>query len=145
MRQVALAEMKDDFSRYLRLAARQRIVITRHGQPAGVLIGFASPDEWFDYRLATDPAFRRRVAAASAALRRGARAAGRLLPALLLGVLAALRPLPAQERPAAAPGTTVIVVRHAERAGDPGSDPVLSPAGEARARALAEALAAPRL
>lgn len=73
MRQVALAEMKDDFSRYLRLAARQRIVITRHGQPAGVLIGFASPDEWIDYRLATDRAFLRRVAAASASLGAGRR------------------------------------------------------------------------
>jgi len=68
LRRVALAEMKDDFSRYLRLAARQRIVITRHGQPAGVLIGFASAEDWLDYRLATDPAFLQRVASASARL-----------------------------------------------------------------------------
>ncbi len=67
LRQVPLAEMKDDFSRYLRLASRERIVITRHGQPAGVLIGFASPDDWFAYRLAHDPAFQRRVAELSAA------------------------------------------------------------------------------
>lgn len=60
--------MKDDFSRYLRLAARERIVITRHGQPAGVLIGFASPDAWLAYRLAHDPAFRQRMAEASAHL-----------------------------------------------------------------------------
>ena len=39
MRTVALAEMKDDFSRYLRLASQGEIVITRHGRPAGVLIG----------------------------------------------------------------------------------------------------------
>jgi len=68
LRQVPLAEMKDDFSRYLRLAARERIVITRHGQPAGVLVGFASPDDWFDYRLAHDPAFQRRVAEVGASL-----------------------------------------------------------------------------
>ena len=38
---VALAQMKDGLSKYLRLAAREEIVITRHGRPAGVLIGFA--------------------------------------------------------------------------------------------------------
>src|SRR5262245_22176290 len=36
-RAVALAEVKDDFSKYLRLAADEEIVITRHGRPAGVL------------------------------------------------------------------------------------------------------------
>jgi prevent-host-death family protein len=40
VRQVALAEVKDDLSRFLRLAASQEILITRHGRPAGVLIGF---------------------------------------------------------------------------------------------------------
>jgi prevent-host-death family protein len=81
VRQVPLAVLKDDFSRYLRLAAREHVVVTRHGQPAGVLIGFASPDDWFEYRLAHDPAFQRRVAEAGVALRppaarRGRRRAG---------------------------------------------------------------------
>ena len=66
-----LAEVKDDFSRYLRLAADQEIVITRHGRPAGVLVGFASEDDWFEYRLEHHPEFVRRVAEARAALRRG--------------------------------------------------------------------------
>ena len=68
-----LAEVKDDFSRYLRLAADQEIVITRHGRPAGVLVGFASEDDWFEYRLEHHPEFVRRVAEARAALRRGQR------------------------------------------------------------------------
>jgi prevent-host-death family protein len=70
-RAVALAEVKDDFSKYLRLAADEEILITRHGRPAGVLIGFASEDDWFDYRLEHHPEFLRRVAQARAAIRDG--------------------------------------------------------------------------
>jgi prevent-host-death family protein len=68
---VALAEVKDDLSKYLRLAVEEEIVITRHGRPAGVLIGFESEDDWFDYRLEHDPEFVRRIAEARAALREG--------------------------------------------------------------------------
>ena len=71
LRAVALAEVKDDLSKYLRLAAEHEIVITRHGRPAGVLIGFASEDDWFEYRLEHHPEFVRRVAEARAALREG--------------------------------------------------------------------------
>jgi prevent-host-death family protein len=68
---VALAKVKDDLSKYLRLAAREEILITRHGQPAGVLIGFESEDDWLDYRLEHHPEFLRRIADARAALREG--------------------------------------------------------------------------
>src|SRR5438132_7711550 len=44
MKQVALSELKDDLSKYLRMAAKEEIVITKHGKPAGVLVGFASED-----------------------------------------------------------------------------------------------------
>ena len=71
MRQVALAEVKDDLSRFLRLAESEEILITRHGKPAGVLIGFESEDAWFDYRLEHHPEFLRRVAAARRALHEG--------------------------------------------------------------------------
>jgi len=71
MRTVALAKMKDDFSRYLRLASEGEIVITRHGRPAGVLIGFEDEEAWIDYRLENHPAFLERVAEARAALREG--------------------------------------------------------------------------
>ena len=64
MKKVPLSEVKDDLSRFLRLAETEEIVITRHGKPAGVLIGFESEDDWFDYRLENDPAFLRRVEAA---------------------------------------------------------------------------------
>jgi prevent-host-death family protein len=71
MKKVALSEVKDDLSRFLRIAEKQAIVITRHGKPAGVLIGFESEDDWFDYRLQNDPRFLQRVKAARESLRAG--------------------------------------------------------------------------
>jgi prevent-host-death family protein len=71
VRQVALAKIKDDLSRFLRLAASQEILITRHGRPAGVLIGFENEEDWFDYRLEHHPEFVRRVAEAREAIRSG--------------------------------------------------------------------------
>ena len=61
MKKVALSEVKDDLSRFLRIAEKQAVVITRHGKPAGVLIGFESDEDWFDYRLENHPEFLRRV------------------------------------------------------------------------------------
>lgn len=71
MRQAALAEVKDDLSRFLRLAESEEILITRHGKPAGVLIGFGSDDDWLDYRLEHHPEFLQRVAVARETLRSG--------------------------------------------------------------------------
>lgn len=71
MKEVPLSEMKDDLSRFLREAEREEIVITRHGKPAGVLIGFESEDAWFDYRLEHDPRFLARVEKARRSLRAG--------------------------------------------------------------------------
>ena len=63
-RRVALAKVKADLSRYLKLASGEEIVITRHGRPAGILIGFASEDDWFEYRLEHPPEFLSRIQAA---------------------------------------------------------------------------------
>jgi prevent-host-death family protein len=71
IRQVPLSQVKDDLSRFLREAGKQEIVITRHGKPAGVLIGFESEDDWFDYRLENDPRLLRRIEAARKSLRGG--------------------------------------------------------------------------
>lgn len=68
---MALAEVKDDLSKYLRLAVDEEIVITRHGRPAGILVGFASEDDWFEYRLEHHPEFLRRISEARAAIREG--------------------------------------------------------------------------
>ena len=71
VKEVPLSEIKDDLSRYLREAEKQEIIITRHGKPAGVLIGFESEEDWFDYRLEHDPRFLRRIEQARDSLRAG--------------------------------------------------------------------------
>lgn len=71
MKQIALSEIKDDLSKYLRLAEKEQIVITKHGKPAGILVGFASEDDWFDYKLEHDPRFLERIARARESLRAG--------------------------------------------------------------------------
>jgi antitoxin (DNA-binding transcriptional repressor) of toxin-antitoxin stability system len=73
MKTVALHEVKDELSRFLRQAEHEEIVITRHGKAAGILKGFASEDDWFDYRLENDPRFLERVARARTQLRKGRR------------------------------------------------------------------------
>ena len=71
MKRVALSEVKDNLSEYLHLAEEEEIVITRHGKPAGILIGFASEEDWFDYRLENDARFLKRVAEARQSLYEG--------------------------------------------------------------------------
>jgi prevent-host-death family protein len=69
LKRVPLSEVKDDLSRYLHLAEEDDIVITRHGKPAGVLIGFGSEDAWFEYRLENDPRFLSRIEKARLSLK----------------------------------------------------------------------------
>ena len=71
VKEVPLSEIKHDLSRYLREAATQEIIITRHGKPAGLLIGFESEEDWFDYRLEHDPRFLQRIEQARNSLRAG--------------------------------------------------------------------------
>jgi len=71
MKKVPLSVVKDDLSKYLRIAEREQVVITRHGRPAGILKGFASEDDWFDYRLENDPRFLKKVALARQQLKEG--------------------------------------------------------------------------
>ena len=71
MKQVPLSELKDGRSRFLREAERHEIDITRHGKPAGLLIGFQSEDDWFDYRLESDSRFLQRIGKARKSLQAG--------------------------------------------------------------------------
>ena len=71
MKKAALSDAKDHLSEYLDLAEKEEVIITRHGRPAGVLIGFATEDDWFDYRLEHDPRFLARIEAARKSLKEG--------------------------------------------------------------------------
>jgi prevent-host-death family protein len=69
VKQVPLSDIGDRLPRFLREAEREEIVITRDGKPAGVLIGFATEDDWHDYQLENDPRFLHRIERARASLR----------------------------------------------------------------------------
>ena len=71
MRRIPISEIKDKFSKFLRLAEKEDVVIMRHGKPAGVLIGFKTEEDLFDYRLENDPRFLQRIASARQSLRAG--------------------------------------------------------------------------
>jgi prevent-host-death family protein len=61
MKQAPISKIKNHLSHFLRKAGKEGIVITRHGKPTGVLIGFESEDDWFEYRLENDPRFLKRI------------------------------------------------------------------------------------
>ena len=71
VRGIRFRKLKDGLSHLLREAADGDIVITRHGKPAGVLIGFKSDDDWFEYRLQNDSRFLQRIEKARRNLRAG--------------------------------------------------------------------------
>ncbi len=71
MKQVALAAVKDNLSRYIHEAGHEQIIITRHDKPVGVLIGFETDDAWSDYKIENNPRFLLRIAHARADLKAG--------------------------------------------------------------------------
>ena len=70
MKQIALTDAKD-LAKLLRQAEKETIVFTRRGKPAGVLVGFTSEDDWFEYKLEHDERFMKRIEQARKSLRRG--------------------------------------------------------------------------
>lgn len=71
MIQVPLYEVKNDLSRYLRIAEKEDVIITRHGVPAGILIGFEDPEDWWEEALLRHPLFQARIARARQSAREG--------------------------------------------------------------------------
>jgi prevent-host-death family protein len=71
MKKAPLNKVKDRLSEFLHVAEKEEVVITRHGRPAGILIGFKTEDDWIDYRLQNDPRFLARIASARKSLKKG--------------------------------------------------------------------------
>jgi prevent-host-death family protein len=71
MIRIPINRVKDHLSRVLRMAEKEDVIITRHGVPAGILIGFEDPEAWWEELLLRDPRFRARVAEARGSLREG--------------------------------------------------------------------------
>ena len=71
MKKHTITEAKNDICAIIREAEKDEIVITRHGKPAALIIGFADEDDWFDYRLEHDERFLRKIAQARDEIKRG--------------------------------------------------------------------------
>ena len=76
----ASGDGKDDLSCYLRVAEGEETLITRHGRPAGVVIGLEADEDWFEYRSEDHPEFLTRVAGARQAPRAGKSLISKLSP-----------------------------------------------------------------
>jgi prevent-host-death family protein len=71
MTKIAVAKVKDNFSNILRRAGKEEIVVTVHGRPVAVIIGFENEDDWLEYRLLRDDKFLARVAESRQQYREG--------------------------------------------------------------------------
>lgn len=71
MKTHTMSDAKNDICRIIREAEKEAVVITRHGKPAAVVIGFHDEDDWFDYKLEHDEDFLRRIAKARKEIRKG--------------------------------------------------------------------------
>ena len=77
MKTRTMTEAKNDICSLIREAEKDEVVITRHGKPAAVVIGFRDEDEWFEYKLQRDEKFLRKIAKARKEIRRPVRGLGR--------------------------------------------------------------------
>ena len=59
---VPFSEIKNNLSQFIRKAGSEDVVVTIHGRPAAVIIGFEDEDDWLDWLLLHDEAFMERMA-----------------------------------------------------------------------------------
>jgi len=71
MKKHTMTEAKNDICSIIRESEKEEVLITRHGKPAAVVIGFHDDDDWFDYRLEHDKKFLRKIAEARAEIQKG--------------------------------------------------------------------------
>lgn len=71
MKTISMTDAKNDICAIIRDAEAQEVLITRHGKPAAVVVGFHDEDDWFDYRMEHDDRFLSRIAQAREDIRKG--------------------------------------------------------------------------
>lgn len=71
MKQVPIDEVENDLSGYLQVAEKESVIITRDGQPVGILIGLEDTEDWWEELLLRDPRFEAEIAQARQSLREG--------------------------------------------------------------------------
>ena len=71
MKTCTLTRAKLDIGRLVKLARKQRILLTRRGRPVAVLIGLEDEEDWLDYQLEHDARFPARIAKARAEIKEG--------------------------------------------------------------------------
>lgn len=62
MIKVPLSKVKDNFSEFIKKAGKEEVIVTIHGRPAAVILGFADEEDWLEYRLLKDEKFLARIA-----------------------------------------------------------------------------------
>jgi len=71
MKTLPLTKAKDDLSGVIRDAETEAVLITRHGRPAAIVIGFADEDDWMEYRLLNDDKFLASIESARENIKKG--------------------------------------------------------------------------
>jgi prevent-host-death family protein len=71
MKQVSIDEVKNDLSGYLQVAEKESVIITRDGQPVGILIGLEDAEDWWEELMLRDPRFETEIAEARQSLKEG--------------------------------------------------------------------------
>jgi prevent-host-death family protein len=61
MIKVPLSKVKDNFSEFIKKAGKEEVIVTIHGRPAAVIVGFEDEDDWLEYRLLKDEKFLARI------------------------------------------------------------------------------------
>lgn len=66
-----LSKVKDHLSEFIKKAGKEEVVVTIHGRPAAVLVGFEDEEDWLEYRLLKDERFLARIAQSRQQYRQG--------------------------------------------------------------------------
>jgi len=71
MKKHTMTDAKNDICAIIRESEKEEVLITRHGKPAAVVVGFRDEEDWFDHRLEHDEKFLRKIARAREEIRKG--------------------------------------------------------------------------